>query len=271
MSLVRAHFQRTLASQMAGNQASAQAHGAPGGRIAPAPLPSARPTPPVPSAAKTAASLMALRLVHDLRALKDIQSIARKIEAKRRMLPEYAHWVAGLLAADAPAEGDDILPTIMVWQIDVGDFGAALPLIRHVLRHRLPLPSRYERTAPALIVEEVATAAIKVQQAGGRFPLAVLEEVEELTLCDDMHDEIRAKLLKAIGAELAHAAELPGEDAGALRSRAINVLSRAHAYHDRVGVTVMLRQLAKAEQAAAAPPVPAKAKRPAPRSKAPSA
>jgi hypothetical protein len=194
-----------------------------------------------------AAAQIQLRMQTDLRRLKDIQSIEKKIEAKREMLPEYAAWVDGLVAMDAPTT-DEVLPTVMIWRIDTGDFPGALVLAEHVLKHNVPLPARYERTAPALIVEEIATAALKAQGAGGAFPLEILARVEELTAEADMHDEIRAKLAKAIGVEQMRAAEDDAAEPLAravIAGKALELLRRAQQLNERVGVKDRIKRLEK--------------------------
>lgn len=202
-------------------------------------------------AADIAAAQIAARLTHDLRRLKDIKSIAHKIAAKREMLPEYADWVAGLLsgaqAAGAGVSGD-VLPTVMVWRIDVGDFAGAMPLVEHVLAHKVAMPTRYARDAATLVVEEIAEAAIKAQAADQPFDLAILEQVEALTAGDDMHDEVRAKLLKAIGFELdrtAQAASGAGVDFVPLLTRSLTAMKTAQALHDRVGVKTTIKAVEK--------------------------
>ncbi|WCM29182.1 phage terminase small subunit [Sphingomonas sp. QA11] len=241
MSLARQHRERILAAQTV---ASLEMEGG---------------LPGVPAtlgelasdAASQAQGQMTLRLVHDLQRLKQIQSIEQKIAAKREMLPEYRAWIVGLLsAAEQTGRGvqDDILPTIMIWLIDTGQYEDALPLIDYVLRFNIALPTRYERTAPALIVEEIAEAAIKAQALGVSFPLGVLEQVEQLIGKADMHDQIRAKLHKAIGVELAdRAEEIDGaapEFAPAVEG-ALAHLRRAQQLHDRAGVKDRVRRLEK--------------------------
>ncbi|PZT91675.1 phage terminase small subunit [Sphingomonas sp.] len=199
--------------------------------------------------ATIAAAQIGARLTHDLRRLKEIKSIAHKIAAKREMLPEYADWVAGLLsgaqAAGAGVSGD-VLPTVMVWRIDVGDFAGAMPLIEHVLAHKVAMPTRYARDAATLIVEEIADAAIRCQAADHPFDLAILEQVEALTADDDMHDEVRAKLLKAIGVELDRAAQaMAGTDAAPLLTRSLTAMKAAQALHDRVGVKTTIKAVEK--------------------------
>ncbi len=252
MSLARKHRDRILASQMASAPVSES------GLSHPASAPSSNAGTP---AERTAASI-AMRLQHDLRRLKEIQSIQRKIETKRELLPAYADWVAGLLEGGRNAGAgvaEDVLPTIMVWLIDTGDYARALELADHVVAYDVPLPSRYERSAAALIVEEIADAAIRAQTAKQSFPLDVLEHVEELTADADMHDQVRAKLQKAIGTELARTAEdldptKPEFVVAAVR--ALAPLREAVRLHDRVGVAGQIKRLEKAITKRAEPAAP---------------
>ncbi|MFK3888464.1 phage terminase small subunit [Sphingomonas sp. NPDC079357] len=210
----------------------------------------------------TAAHTINLRLQHDLRRLKEIRSVANKIAVKQELIGEYDAWVAGLLEAGrtaprgtlAPTGADEVLPTIMVWAIDTGDWRYALALAGHVLRHDVALPARYQRDAATLIVEEVAEAALRAQAANNAFPLDVLEQVEALVDGVDMHDEVRAKLLKAIGTELARGVDAADAgDARRLASAAIDRLTAAQTLHDRVGVKTQIKGLEKALAALPAP------------------
>lgn len=212
------------------------------------------------------AAQMKLRLAHDLRRLKEIQSIELKVKAKREMLPEYRDWCDHLLKLGREAEGktlaatgaDDVLPIMMVWSIDAGDWPRAIELATFVLDFDVPLPARYVRAAPSLLAEEVAVAAIKLQGTGAAFPLDVLERVEAMTADADMHDEIRAKLMKAIGFELtrqAEAIESGTPEFVAAAERALAPLRRAQALHDRVGAKDKIKRLERA----LAPPKPPKA------------
>ncbi len=208
---------------------------------------------PAASAPSPAARQIQLRLQHDLRRLKDIKSVAAKIAAKREILPAYHAWVDGALAAATPDAADEVLPTVMVWSIDTGDWERALALAEHVLRHDLPLPARYQRDAATLVLEEIAEAALRDQARGEPFPLAVLEQVEALVESVDMHDEPRAKLQKAIAAELARAADTAAAPAArALTERAIAALDAAQRLDERAGVKTQRRALEKA--LAALPP-----------------
>lgn len=251
MSLARKHRDRVLAQQ------TAAAFPAIGGGLAH--LSAFAHAVMVPQAAAAAAAQISMRLTHDRRRLKEIQSLERKIEAKREMLPAYASWIEGLLAGE-PVQ-DEVLPTIMIWHMDVGDWQAALPLAAHVLRHKIQLPAHFQRDAPTLILEQVAEGALKAIAAGDGFDLDLLEQVEILTADEDMPDEARAKLHKAIGLELVRQLDAtePAEVgvAGLYRARqehALRALRRARELNDRCGVTQAIAKLERALAKADAPP-----------------
>lgn len=209
---------------------------------------------PYTSAAVIQTQQVALRLQHDLRRLKDIKSVANKIAAKRVMLPEYGAWIDGQLAAGAAGPvaltgtlADEVVPTILVWAIDIAAWPLALQLAQHVLAHQVPLPARYVRDAPTLILEEIAEAALRAQNAGQGFPLAVLDRVEELVHGIDMHDQPRAKFLKAIGIELERAAlAATGDSARPMVATALARLDAAEALDPRIGVKGRIKSLRKA-------------------------
>jgi hypothetical protein len=249
-SLARRHRTRILAA------AAATLAAASGGAAA------AR---PASGPAATEYELQRARLGLDLRRLKNIQSIEAKIELKRELLPGYDAWVSGVLDAAAAGAGgvqDDILTQIMIWRIDIGDYEGALPLAAYVLRWNLALPERFERTAATLIAEEIAEAALKALGQGEAFPFGLLVEVDDLTADEDMPDQVRAKLNKAMGLELARssAALEPDADgpAGGKRAAmegALRRLRRALELNSRAGVKRDIENLerARSKLAAAAP------------------
>lgn len=256
MSLARIHKERILASLTVASAPEGGSDAAPAGE----PLPPAGAAYATPQ--ERAAAEMSLRLTHDRRRLKEIRSIDRKIEAKREMLPAYKAWIEGLLAADAGV-GDGpsaaVLPTCMIWLIDVGDFEKALDLAEFVLLHDVPMPSHYERDAATAIIEEIAEAALKIQNAKEIFPLEILLRVAELTDHLDIHDEPRAKLMKALGIAMLDQAEyLPADDSREALETTLATLRAAQKLNDRVGVKDRIKRADKllaAVIAAEAPPV----------------
>jgi len=254
-------FARRQEQILAMKAASAPASG--GGHIRTAVVtPTAADHLPIPTGntpAARAAATVALRFRHDRQRLKQIKSKELKVAAKRQMLPEYQAWCDGLLDAGRRVEGrqleptgaDDVLPSIMVWCLDVGDWTRGLMLASFVLRFSIPMPKHFVRDAATLVLEEIADAALRSQARSEAFPLYVLEAVEMLTDGIDMHDEPKAKLFKAIGAELVRAAgEATGDAIVPTIERAVAVLTRAQDKNERVGVKTMLRGLEKAKAAA---------------------
>ncbi|MGU7800556.1 phage terminase small subunit, partial [Escherichia coli] len=77
--------------------------------------------------------LMLLQLAEDRRRLKGVQSTVKKAEIKVELLPKYAAWAEGVLAAGG-AQQDDVLMYVMLWRIDAGDYAGALEIGRHALR-----------------------------------------------------------------------------------------------------------------------------------------
>lgn len=235
-SPARRHMHQVLAAQAAG---LAHADG-------PAPMPTT-------GAVGQEYALLRAALGEDLRRLSLIQSLERKIAAKREMLPRYRDWVAGALAAERAAGRavqDDIVVTMLVWAIDVAEWPLALDLARHVMGHRLVLPERYKRTAATLIAEEVAEAGLAVPVG---VDLTTLQVVEDMTAEADMPDEVRAKLRKAIGLAFkarADAFEPDAESAPAGGRRALlaaaqDHLVRALALDARCGVKKLIEGIAR--------------------------
>lgn len=199
--------------------------------------------------------LLELKLRTDQVRLKALQSIEKRIELKRELLPEYAGWVQGRLDAAVDADRgvqDDVFMTVMLWRIDVGDFDGALPMAQYALRFKLAMPEPFKRGVACILAEEVAEASIKLLGAGQ--PAApILAQVADLVDGHDMPDEVRAKVHKALGLE---AARVAGDEAacaasgvpGAARifkERALIELQRALALHGSCGVKGDIKRLEK--------------------------
>lgn len=184
--------------------------------------------------------LMLAKLTQDRIRLKAVQSIERKAEVKRQLLPEYQPWIEGTLQGDA-GQQDDVFMTVMVWTIDIGDIAAVLPLAAYAIRHKLVLPDQYQRTTACLIAEEAAEIALKT---GDVEQLASLLDVEKLVADQDMPDEVRAKLLKAIGYATRTSADYAAaEEKAGILEQAKTYLVRALELHAKVGVKKDIEKL----------------------------
>ncbi|MFM9269968.1 phage terminase small subunit [Halomonas elongata] len=192
--------------------------------------------------------LHAAALYEARRTLKGIKSTEAKIAKKRELLPEFDAYVAGVLEAGNGAQ-DDVVVTIMLWRLDVGDLAGALAIAEYALRHRLDTPDRFERDTPSIVAEQLAEEAMRqleaphddtdegrAQAANTAAELAMhLSRAEALTRDADMHDPIRAKLHKALGyAERAR---------GGHAVEALRHLKRALELNDRAGVKKDIERL----------------------------
>ncbi|MDN7131785.1 phage terminase small subunit [Halomonas sp. MC140] len=192
--------------------------------------------------------LMQAALFEDYRRLKSTQSMEKKADIKREILPNYAEYVSGVLEAGQGAQ-DDVLMRIMLWRIDAGDLAGAIAIAKYAVKYALTPPDQFERGTAAIIAEEVADQALKQMDDEGTDSLALLVhlvEVEHLTEGADMHDQIRAKLYKALGYALRTANQLDEAHAS---------LTRALELNDRIGVKKDLERLERElKQNAAAQP-----------------
>ncbi len=187
-------------------------------------------------AGATTYELQLAQLHQDRLRLSNIQSTEGKVALKVQLLPAYVPYVDGVLAAGRGAQ-DDVLTTIMVWRIDVGDYAGALEVADYVLKHGLAMSDRFERTTGCLIAEEVAEAALKAQKTDGTFELDLLLRTASMTDKQDMPDQARAKLYLAIGranAAVAGAIDEQVEQAEWLKM-SHKYLVRAIELHDKCG------------------------------------
>lgn len=193
----------------------------------------------------SAYELMLVQLAEDRRRLKDIQSIERKIEAKRQFLPNYDAWVDGALTAGNGAQ-DLILTTVLVWHIDAGNFGRALQIAPYAIAHELPLPDQYDRNLGTVLIDEFGAAAL-----GGKMTNAqareFLPQVLSGTAALDAPDQARAKLHKAIGYALIGKTGPADVDIDAVplpeARAALDHLQRALGLFDQVGVKKDIERL----------------------------
>lgn len=205
MTPARAHYERATAAR---RQAAA--------------MPGTRPD-------ATAYELMLAKLAEDRRRLHELQSIERRIEVKKTMLPDYIPWVAGALDGGHGVQ-DDVLMTVMVWRIDTGDLEGALQIAAYAIEHDLAMPDQYKRTTGCLIAEEIADHALRLKDGIDAATTRQLLLAERLVAEQDMPDEVGAKLLKAIGYGLNRSTDMEQKRA------AIDYLKRALALHGKVGV-----------------------------------
>lgn len=194
--------------------------------------------------------LMQAALWEARRSLKDIKSVEGKVARKRDLLPQFFPYIDGVLKAGTGAQ-DTVLMTVMVWLFDVGDFLRGGDIAEYALKHGLTTPDHYQRDTASLYVEQVADECLVIladfnaadpkddewkaaAESTARRLMEPLTRAEQLTASADMHDQIRAKLHKAIGYAHRNTGEL--EEARAHLARALQL-------NDRVGVKKDIEKL----------------------------
>lgn len=180
--------------------------------------------------------LHAHALYEATRTLKSIKSIQAKIEKKRELLPDFLPYVEGVLSEGNGAK-DDVLMTMMVWCIDVGDFEKALAIGAYAVKHNIDTPDRYARDTVSILAEEIAEgvkSALAKEDADADALANVMARAVAIVDGHDMHDEIKAKLHKSYGYAL-RAAEDP--------DAALDQLKAALALDERIGVKQDIQRL----------------------------
>lgn len=205
----------------------------------------AKAAPPGDEVKGTAYQLMLAQLAEHKRTLKGIQSVERKIEAKRAMVAVYDEYLDGALEGGQGAH-DMVLTHLLVWHLDIASWERGLQLAAYALQYGLALPDQYSRDLPTLLIDEVSTAALAGKLEGGDA-LRVLATVDQLTSERDAPDQARAKLQKAIGYALMGKTPKNEPDVTQLdpsrAALALKHLARAHELFDKVGVKKDMERL----------------------------
>ena len=179
--------------------------------------------------------LMLVKLNSDRRRLRDIQSVSRKADVKKELLPEYDTYVEGVLAGGKGVQ-DEVIVTLLIWSLDADDLTRALPLIDYAVKNDMALPDSYNRNLATAVVDEFVASVQRMYQATETYPLEEIERIKSLTSDKDMPDEALAKLYKVLG---------EAQEAAELLEVAYENYSRAYELNSRVGVKTQMNRLKK--------------------------
>lgn len=198
-----------------------------------------------------------LQLIDHQQTLKATKSQETKIAIKREFAPLYADWIKGVLEANAAPQSEqaaELIATMMIWAIDCGEYHDALPLVEFVLKHKVPMPARFDRDVATFVTDQVSEAAIaayeKAEPGVEAFSLEILGRVEDLVADADMHDQVKAKLQKAIARALASDA---GDESRVRQEETLKRYQRALELNPAVGVKKDIERLQSALKKAAKP------------------
>lgn len=179
--------------------------------------------------------LMLMQLSEHRRALKSLQSIDRKIQAKKQFLPEYEAYLNGVLTG-RPGVQDEVLTTLMLWCIDVADIEGALGLAAYAIEFDLAMPDRFERSLPCVVAEEVADIANKLLDSETPITAELLHQTLMLLDEHDMYDEVKAKLVRQYG----QAMEAEGH-----LEKALEAYNQALKLNEKVGVKKLIEKITR--------------------------
>lgn len=144
--------------------------------------------------------MLQLKLREDKQSLKSKQSIQAKIELKRELVGHYDEWINATLTA-GKGDQDNLLTTLMLWHIDIGNFGRALDIAEYAMKHDLKMPDAHQRTLATVVAEEIADTAKKLATSNeiDDEQVAQVLRASTITADADMPDQVRAKLSRQIG------------------------------------------------------------------------
>lgn len=185
----------------------------------------------------SAYELMLEQMGQQKRDLKTIKSMVAKNEAKAAMLPEWTGYIDGVLTADTGVS-DSIIGQLLIWSIDVAEYDQAIRIGTYMLKHDIALPEQFERDTVDAFAEELADAWIKHDEP--TITLVHLKHAHKLVTDYELFDEVRAKLLRALG-EASY-------EAGADYETTIAYLDAAVTLNPRVGCKPLLSKVQKLQQ-----------------------
>lgn len=149
-------------------------------------------------------------LHNDLREIGEIQSISARNPVKQAKAAQYTSWVDGILEAGKAGhspEKDEIVGTMLVWALDIGDYARAQDIAQHMVTYNMPLPDRFDRSTACYFVETLAELSLKSSDDAPAISHDILVAAHLLTEKADMPDEAKAKVQKALGRSYQAAAD----------------------------------------------------------------
>lgn len=187
----------------------------------------------------TAYQQLLVRLRADKATVKAINGMEDKAAAKADLLPQYQAWVDGVLSGDTPAQGDKIIPTVLIWQLDCGQLDAALPLAQFAMDNNIETADEFQRDMAELVPEEYAEQIMRGHPASEATLDAITGWVTDKR-DDGLHryninDNIRAKVLRTV------AEQTEERDS----TEALRLYRLAQQYNPKIGVKKRIAELEK--------------------------
>ena len=152
-----------------------------------------------------------LRLFNHMSQLKDTKSTQEKIAKKKEWLPEYFGYIDGCLAV-SPAAQNTTLVTLMVWAVDAGEYELAVRIAEFAILNDMVMPEGHIRGIAEFVTEQCAIdfcddLDIAIAHA------ELIKKIIELGVGEQMVDQARAKIYRALGDALKDAQPIEAQNA----------------------------------------------------------
>ena len=152
-----------------------------------------------------------LRLFNHMSQLKDTKSTQEKIAKKKEWLPEYFGYIDGCLAV-SPAAQNTTLVTLMVWAVDAGEYELAVRIAEFAILNDMVMPEGHIRGIAEFVTEQCAIdfcddLDLAIAHA------ELIKKIIELGVGEQMVDQARAKIYRALGDALKDAQPIEAQNA----------------------------------------------------------
>ncbi|WP_019519948.1 phage terminase small subunit [Faucicola boevrei] len=172
-----------------------------------------------------------LKFFNDWQQLSNLQSHSKKNELKAEFLPHYIPYIEGVIASGVGVQNDMLL-ILMVWALDVHEFGVASNIAEFALLNDMAMPEPFSRDVATVYAENLANEVLTHNLV---LDKELLQKAIDITQDYDMPDPVRAKLYRVFGDSL-KADEL---------TQAITAYETALKLDEKVGVKTLLTNLKK--------------------------
>ncbi|MGR3976438.1 hypothetical protein FW754_01855 [Acinetobacter sp. 1207_04] len=152
-----------------------------------------------------------LRLFNHLNQLKDTKSTQEKIAKKKEWLPEYLGYIDGCLAV-SPSAQNTTLVTLMIWAVDAGEYELAVRIAEYAILNEMVMPEGHARGIAEFVTEQSAIdfcddTDLAIAHA------ELIKKIIELGVGEQMVDQARAKIFRALGDALKDAQPIEAQNA----------------------------------------------------------
>ncbi len=176
-----------------------------------------------------------LRLFNHMSQLKDTKSTQEKITKKKEWLPEYFGYIDGCLAV-SPSAQNTTLVTLMVWAVDAGEYELAVRIAEFAILNDMVMPEGHIRGIAEFVTEQCAIdfcddLDLAIAHA------ELIKKIIELSVGEQMVDQARAKIYRALGDALKDAQPIEAQNA---YKNALRLDSKVGCKKDRTALEKLL-------------------------------